>query len=224
MDTSKIFIELDRWVKSVGNGQYTPADLVMPLPNLQILPVWGIQQVRQELVDLCQTIVDQPWYSSQATALEIGLGHHGSTHFLWRQIFNKIVTIEKNHDRVNKFSLNIEKFYERWVLGDNKSSFVIGHSHDPISVEKVYNLYDAVDFLFIDGDHAYKSVLTDWLIYAPLVRPGGMVVFHDAVLSQENGGVGRLIQELKSGRFGKKHQLIDILHSKSVGTSYYIVE
>lgn len=224
MDLNNIFNKLDSWVSKVGNGQYTPGDLTMPLPNLQVLPIWGIQQVREELYALCQILLKQPGYSSQSTALEIGLGHHGSTHFLWRHLFKKIVTIEKNHDRVNQFSLNTEKFYGQWTLGDCKSGFVIGLSHDPVSVEKVYSLYDEIDFLFIDGDHAYKSVLTDWLLYAPLVRSGGMVVFHDSILAQENGGVGHLTQDLRSGRFGKKYKLIDILHSKSVGTSFYVAD
>lgn len=36
-----------------------------------------------------------------------------------------------------------------------------------------------LDLLFIDGDHAFTGVSTDYAIYAPLVRPGGFIVFHD---------------------------------------------
>lgn len=36
-----------------------------------------------------------------------------------------------------------------------------------------------LDFLFIDGDHSYEGVKTDFLNYSPLVRPGGIVAFHD---------------------------------------------
>ena len=36
-----------------------------------------------------------------------------------------------------------------------------------------------IDFLFIDGDHTYNGVKQDWEMYSPLVRPGGLVVFHD---------------------------------------------
>ena len=224
MNLEQIFIELDCWVSGVGNGGYMPSELVTPLPYLQVLPDFGIQQVKLELVDLCNTIVNQPWYSQEATALEIGLGHYGSTHFLWRHLFGKTTTIEKNHDRVNTFSHNTGKFYKKWVLGDGRSSFVIGPSSDPVSVEKVYETCDKVDFLFIDGDHSYKSVLADWLIYSPLVRQGGMIVFHDTNLSEENGGVIRLIDELRSGRFDKKYNIKDIIHSQSVGISYYVKE
>lgn len=36
-----------------------------------------------------------------------------------------------------------------------------------------------IDFLFIDGDHRYEGVKKDYELYAPLVRPGGLIVFHD---------------------------------------------
>jgi predicted O-methyltransferase YrrM len=36
-----------------------------------------------------------------------------------------------------------------------------------------------VDFLFIDGDHTYEGVKQDFEMYSQLVRPGGIVAFHD---------------------------------------------
>lgn len=38
-----------------------------------------------------------------------------------------------------------------------------------------------IDFLMIDGDHAYQGVRSDFELYAPLVRDGGLVAFHDIV-------------------------------------------
>jgi cephalosporin hydroxylase len=37
------------------------------------------------------------------------------------------------------------------------------------------------DFLFIDGDHSYAGALADFKTYCPLVRPGGLIAFHDIV-------------------------------------------
>ena len=37
------------------------------------------------------------------------------------------------------------------------------------------------DFLFIDGDHSYVGALADLKTYFPLVRPGGLIAFHDIV-------------------------------------------
>lgn len=36
-----------------------------------------------------------------------------------------------------------------------------------------------IDLLFIDGDHTYSGVKKDWLMYAPLVKNGGIVALHD---------------------------------------------
>jgi GT2 family glycosyltransferase/predicted O-methyltransferase YrrM len=38
-----------------------------------------------------------------------------------------------------------------------------------------------VDFLFIDGDHSYAGVKQDYEMYAPLVRKGGLIGFHDII-------------------------------------------
>jgi hypothetical protein len=38
-----------------------------------------------------------------------------------------------------------------------------------------------LDVLFIDGDHSYEGVRSDYLSYRDLVRDGGVVAFHDIV-------------------------------------------
>ena len=36
-----------------------------------------------------------------------------------------------------------------------------------------------IDLLVIDGDHTYDGVKADWEMYSPLVKGGGVVMFHD---------------------------------------------
>jgi predicted O-methyltransferase YrrM len=56
-----------------------------------------------------------------------------------------------------------------------------GNSHLPeqLAAVKAALGCELLDFLFIDGDHSLKGVEQDWLDYSPLVRPGGIVAFHD---------------------------------------------
>lgn len=64
-----------------------------------------------------------------------------------------------------------------------------------------------LDLLYLDGDHSYEGVETDFRLYAPLVRAGGLVVFHDIVpdywtrygtrTKSDTGGVPRFWRELK---------------------------
>lgn len=57
-----------------------------------------------------------------------------------------------------------------------------------------------VDFLFIDGDHSEEGVRSDWAMYSPLVRKGGIAALHDidvSVCQEECGGIKKLWGELK---------------------------
>lgn len=36
-----------------------------------------------------------------------------------------------------------------------------------------------IDFLFIDGDHSKEGIQIDWDCYYPLMKRGGVMVFHD---------------------------------------------
>lgn len=65
-------------------------------------------------------------------------------------------------------------------------SVVIGDSHSPEFLERVRKELDGepVDFLFIDGDHTEAGVRQDYEFYSPLVRPGGLIAFHDIVDDQ----------------------------------------
>lgn len=58
---------------------------------------------------------------------------------------------------------------------------------------------DPLDFLFIDVDHRYEGVKSDFEMYSPLVAKGGLIGFHDIVPGPEKdvGGVPIFWQELK---------------------------
>jgi predicted O-methyltransferase YrrM len=57
---------------------------------------------------------------------------------------------------------------------------------------------EPVDVLFVDGDHGYDAVRRDFELYGPLVRPGGIVAFHDIVEGPSAvGDVPRFWREIK---------------------------
>jgi predicted O-methyltransferase YrrM len=58
----------------------------------------------------------------------------------------------------------------------------------------------AVDFLMIDGDHTYDGVKRDFELYSPLVRPRGLIAFHDIVPhARADCQVDRFWADLKCG-------------------------
>jgi cephalosporin hydroxylase len=90
-------------------------------------------------------------------------------------------------------------------------------------VAKAHDLCsNKIDFLFIDGDHSYQAVLSDWLLYFPLVKQGGIVAFHDSHRMYPDVGVPRLLKELEQGKFGICYEINEILHSTEYGISYII--
>ena len=46
---------------------------------------------------------------------------------------------------------------------------------------------ESVDFVYIDGDHSFDTVMMDLLQYAPKVRHGGLIALHDYFRSRGGG-------------------------------------
>jgi predicted O-methyltransferase YrrM len=77
-------------------------------------------------------------------------------------------------------------------------TFICGHSvrdRDRIFAK----LPEWIDVLFIDGEHDYNSVHGDLKTYGPLVRRGGIILFHDVEL--EGSGVLRTMEEYVGENF-----------------------
>ncbi len=78
-----------------------------------------------------------------------------------------------------------------------------GDSHSSEIIQLVKSKMPVVDFLFIDGDHRYEGVKADFENFRPLVRPGGLMAFHDI----HDAGVGPFWQELeRTYKTSKFHQ------------------
>ena len=76
------------------------------------------------------------------------------------------------------------RIFRRMLLPGQKADFVRANSHDPTSLARVREILggNLLDVLYIDGDHSYEGVKTDYEMYSSLVRPGGLIVFHDVAL------------------------------------------
>ena len=219
ISASKIKRTLDKWVSGVGTGRYQPDNHVDDLDNsFSITENFGIQQVKMEIYKFIDVLLKQ---KKVKNCLEIGLGAYGSTHFLWRLMFEKIITIEHQKYRVFRFTENMNKFHNKFVFNDLKSRFIFDLSHDTSSVEKVDKLLNGekLDLLFIDGDHTYKSVLCDWLLYKNFVAKGGIIAFHDCVANYDGYGVPKFLKKIKL--FDSKIKLKKIVYSKNFGIAYY---
>jgi len=67
--------------------------------------------------------------------------------------------------------------------------FVHGDSKSFQTRDRILELFQGqpLDFLFIDGDHSLLGVSADFWAYGPLVRPGGLIGFHDTMSTELMG-------------------------------------
>ena len=122
------------------------------------------------------------------TVLEIGIDKGGSMN-VWLQ-FAKSDGLYVGVDTTAKF---IAKREHKQV-----KKFIEADSCNPETLEKVKEALGGkqVDFLFIDGGYDERTVTSDFNMYSPLVRKGGIIAFHD-IHDGASFGVKKLWEVLK---------------------------
>jgi predicted O-methyltransferase YrrM len=73
-----------------------------------------------------------------------------------------------------------------------------------------------LELLFVDGDHSYEGARADFERWGAFVRPGGHLLFHDAVDTGRYGniypGVVRLVGEITGGDWARQPGAGSIAH------------
>jgi cephalosporin hydroxylase len=140
-----------------------------------------------------------------ALVMEIGSAS-GGTAFLFTRVAAPEATLILLDDA---FGAARRLALRRFALPRQRIVTLRCDSHDPASLRRVHEVLAGrqLDFLFIDGDHSYEGAASDFSVYSPLVRPGGLVAFHDIVPDHASrfgretvnraGGVPRLWRELR---------------------------
>ena len=71
--------------------------------------------------------------------------------------------------------------YRGFIRRTQTLHLIRGDSHAPETLARARATLrgEPLDFLLIDGDHTYEGACRDFADYGPLVRPGGLIAFHD---------------------------------------------
>jgi len=97
-----------------------------------------------------------------------------------------------------------ERRFLAFARNGQRLHFLKLDSHEPETLKKLKGILDRkhVDLLFIDGDHTYDGVKKDFEMYSPLVKKGGLIVFHDILTHPHvpECQVDRFWKEVKRGR------------------------
>jgi len=130
--------------------------------------------------------------------LEIGMNYGGTTR-IWQELTREpVVAIDMD---TSKIAVDFSKHIQPLLIQ--------GDSTDPETIAKARELAP-YDFLFIDGGHDYPVAKSDWDNYSPMVRPGGLIGFHDVkapipgphTLVKEIGEAGFLCELFIDGKGG----------------------
>lgn len=129
-------------------------------------------QHRTELLELSRIVADL----KPKAILEIGT-YKGGTLFTFARLAAPDATIiSLDQWPVTRLHPTIFRWFCR---NEQRVHTIYGDSKSLDTLARVRALLPMLDFLFIDGDHGYDGVRSDFEMYAPLVRKGGIIAFHD---------------------------------------------
>lgn len=105
--------------------------------------------------------------------------------------------VPRNDARWHPQRLGHDVIWPRMARSFGQTFYVFdGDSRDPYIVQTVRQLFEGgLDFVFIDGGHDFDTCCNDYQNYGLLVRPGGLIAFHD--LGQEWPDVRRVWESIK---------------------------
>ena len=121
---------------------------------------------------------------SPTRVLEIGTAKGGSL-YLWTQAARRDATVVSVDLPGGKYGGSYPEarvdFYAAFAQPTQKLHLLRLDSHLDSTLATVKEKFagQSIDFAFIDGDHTFKGVEMDFVKFGPLVRPGGLIGFHD---------------------------------------------
>ena len=149
-----------------------------PIPIAERPSRWAVQIAQQAIayaatqdaVELAY-LLDLVRAEKPMTILEIGTWL-GGTLWAWGQAAPE-----------DAFLISVDRDQSQRRMGRGGQTIILiqGDSQSEATRDRVADAAapGGVDFLFIDADHRLAGVNRDHDLYAPLVRPGGIVAFHD---------------------------------------------
>ena len=139
-------------------------------------------QAREEILALADELRNEP----PKIILEIGTAT-GGTLFIFTLLASsdgEIISIDLPFGKYGAGYLKYRiPLFKAFAKKTQKIELLRENSHLSQTVDKLRKILGEreIDFLFIDGDHSYEGVKSDFYSYLPFVKPGGKIAFHDIV-------------------------------------------
>lgn len=177
------------------------AVFAVPYGNPPIAPF----QQRSEIVSFIELLRQE----EPRRVLEIGTAFGGTLYLLaWASAPDAcVLSLDRRDDLRRRRRLYRSFARERQEVQVMQCD---SHSEETRDAVRAFFGDEPLDVLFIDGDHRYEGVRRDFELYRGLVRPGGLIAFHDIVDGRESqvGDVPRFWRELKAS-FAERLELVE---------------
>lgn len=133
----------------------------------------GSSQIEEEILPMLAFVAE----SQPRTVVEIGTQSGGTTFLLGALLPTVELVVGIDLFVMNRARLHA---FARPTLA---VQLLNGNSASPTVIRRLESVLGErrIDLLFIDGDHAFAGVAADFRHYRHLVRPGGLIAFHDIV-------------------------------------------
>ena len=156
---------------------------------------YNIEQKPEEFVEFINLLQTQ---KRKKFALEIG-SNFGGTSVALCHVYEKVIAIDiKYHENFDKIKSEFNNF--DYIIMDSKSTNLLNI---------IKNLNVEFDLIFIDGDHSYEGVKSDYNRFKQFCSNDGLIGFHDIIESDINKQMNNQVDILwKELNLGEKYEFI----------------
>ena len=114
--------------------------------------------------------------------VEIGVWHGVTTKLMRASMASNGVLFAVDPFMVGRLGVSLQQKIAHSEVGRSSHGevrWIRSLGADALLMAKAQGL-EAVDFIFIDGDHSFEGLKSDWNLWTPLVSLGGIVALHDS--------------------------------------------
>lgn len=127
--------------------------------------------------------------------VEIGCYAGGSSCLVSQRKNTNLFSIDLGHPISKEIPINNVK---KFNTNNNLFQYIQGDSKKITTFNELKKYLNEIDVLFIDGDHSFNGVKSDFELYSPLVKTGGYIIFDDYNDKQHSPAVKPAVDEIVS--------------------------
>ena len=135
--------------------------------------VLTMKQMKRAMQPYVLMLYELVYENKMSNVLELGVRQGQSTRTILsalEELGGGTLTSIDLRDRTDRIKSTFPSLLQYW-------DSIVGDSHEQSTLDKVSK--KKYDMLLLDGDHSISGIRSDYKMYVPLVKKGGIVLIHD---------------------------------------------